>query len=310
MVKSPGGLAFGMLLVSASVYGLVYPLNRLAGEAGATHFGQAFWPTLIGGLALALLAKLRGDVVSLRWPYLRLYLIVGATGFGLPLALITMISPHLPTALVSLCVALAPAFTYALSLLCRLDRFSLIGLAGIVLGFAGVIVVLAPKGMGLDESGLEGEEALYWFLLTLVIPLLFAITNLSAALLRPPNSSSLALGAGYLLGAAVFVLPLKILTGQSYLPLDTPRLGYSLALAAVLAVQILLFAELVQRYGPTFFAQFNYFVVVMAIAWGWVFFGETTAIYTWLALALMALGVLVSGRRVRATRQATPKALS
>ncbi len=302
MTRTLKMLPIGMLLVSAMVYGLVFPLSRLAGAAGATEFGHAFWQTLIGGLVLYLLARCRGDAISLRWVYLRAYLAVGASGFGLPLALITLVSPHLPTALVSLCFALTPACTYALTLLCRLDRLSGFGVLGILLGFSGVLLVLAPQDAGL--GALDGDGPLFWFLLTLVIPVLFAITNLSAALLRPPESATLVMGAGYLLGGALSILPLMLVTGQAYLPLEGPLIGYSFAAAAVLAIQILLFAEIVQRYGPTFFAQFNYFVVVAAIAWGWIFFGEAAGLYTWLALALMALGVVVAGLRRRSPKHA------
>ncbi len=291
-------LPIGLLLLSATIYGLVFPLNRLAGDAGASHFGHAFWQTLIGGLALYLLASLKGDRVPFRWTYLRAYLVVGATGFGLPLALITMVSPHLPTALVSLAFALAPATTYLFSVLCRLERFSTFGLLGIALGFAGVLIVLAPEQ---GESGPSYD--IVWFLLTLIIPALFAITNLSAVLLRPPGASSVAMGAGYLLGAALSISPLMLVTGQSYLPTSPTLLWVTFAVAGVLAAQIILFAVIINRYGPTFFSQFNYFVVLSAIGWGWIFFNEAAGLATWLALALMALGVLIAGLRDRGGKE-------
>ncbi len=291
MTKTLGFVPIGMLIMAAAVYGLVFPLNHMAAMEGAPYFAHAFWQTLVGGLALYLFALLRGERVSFRWRFLRAYLVVGAFGFGLPMALVTLASPKLPTGLVSLAFALSPTCTYLLSVALRLDRVSVYGFIGIALGFAGVAIVLAP------DSALPGAGAVGWFLLTLVIPLLLAICNVGAALLRPPATGSTVMGAGFLLGAALSILPLMVLSGHSYLPSTSQTLLPTLGAGAVNAVFILLFAEIVRRYGPTFFAQFNYLAVVAAIGWAALFFGEGAGLYTWLALALMALGVGVSELR-------------
>ncbi len=293
MTKTLGVVPIGMLVLAAVIYALVFPMNSLASAAGATPLGNAFWQTLVGGLALLIISSLRGSPVSFRWPYLRAYLVVGIFGFGLPPAIITLVSGHLPSGLISLAFALSPTCTYALSVIVRLDRFSTFGLVGIALGFAGVAMVLAP-----EESGI-GADQLLWFLLTLVIPLLLAVTNVSAAVLRPPATTSTVMGAGFLLGAAISTFPLMLVFGQFYVPSTTDALVPTFGAAAVNAVFIVLFAEIVNRYGPTFFAQFNYLMVVAAIGWGALFFGEATGLYTWLALALMAAGVLISELRNR-----------
>ncbi len=292
--KTLGIVPIGMLVLAAVIYALVFPMNKFAAEAGATPLGNAFWQTLVGGLALLIASALRGDPVSFRWPYLRAYLVVGIFGFGLPPAIITMVSHHLPSSLISLAFALSPTCTYGLSVILRLDRFSVFGLVGIALGFAGVAMILAP-----EDSGIAGGDQLLWFLLTLVIPLLLAVTNVSAAVLRPPATSSTVMGAGFLLGAAISTFPLMFIFGQAYAPTDMGTLMPTLGAAAVNAVFIVLFAEIVNRYGPTFFAQFNYLMVVAAIGWAALLFGEAAGLYTWLALALMALGVVISEFRHR-----------
>ncbi|GAB5469489.1 MAG: DMT family transporter [Rhodospirillales bacterium] len=299
MSKTLGIVPIGLLVLAALVYALVFPLNRLASEAGAPHFGHAFWQTLIGGLALYLLTLVKGERLSLRWPYLRAYLVVGAFGFSLPMALVTLVSPNLPGAIVPLAFALSPTCTYLLSVLMRLDRLSTFGLVGIALGFAGVAIVLAP------EEALPHADALGWFLLTLAIPVLLAIANVGAAVLRPPATSSTVMGAGFLLGAAAVILSLMLATDGLYVPSDMALLLPTLGAAAVNAVFIILFAEIVGRYGPTFFAQFNYLTVVAAIGWAALFFGEQASVYVWAALALMASGVLISELRHRGAAKQT-----
>ncbi|MDF1719125.1 MAG: DMT family transporter [Minwuia sp.] len=293
VVKTLAVLPIAMLIAAALIYGLVFPFNDLAARAGATFFGHAFWQTAIAGVVLFILANLRGQRVHFGWAYFRAYLVVGAFGFGLPMALLTFVGPNLPTAIVSLVLALSPTFTYLASILTRIDRLSIFGIAGILLGFAGVAVVLAP------DSAMPGEGAVTWFLLALIVPVFLAIANVAAALLRPPETTSMVMGAGFLLGAALSLLPLMLLFDQTYLPVEGDLLLPTLGSAAVNGVFIILFAEIVRRYGPTFFAQFNYLAVIAAIGWAALFFGEQPGIYSLIALALMATGVLVSELRHR-----------
>lgn len=298
MEKTLGIVPIGMLILAALVYGLVFPFNALATQAGATFFGHAFWQVFIGGAVLYLLALMRGQAVSFRWPYLRAYVVVGAFGFGLPMALLTFVGPNLPQGILPLVLALSPIFTYLVSIFFRLDRLALFGVIGIALGFAGVAVVLVP------DSALPGEDAIVWFLLALIVPGMLAIANVSAALLRPPETTSLVMGSGFLLGAALSLLPLMLIFGQAYVPASGDLILPTLGSAAVNAVFIIMFAEIVRRWGPTFFAQFNYLAVVAAIGWAFIFFREEPSIYALIALGLMAAGVLISELRHRGQAEA------
>lgn len=293
MEKTLGVVPILMLIVAALIYGLVFPFNALATTAGATFFGHAFWQVFLGGVALYVVAMLRGQSVSFRWEYLRAYVVVGAFGFGLPMALLTFVGPNLPQGILPLVLALSPIFTYLVSIFFRLDRLALFGVIGIVLGFAGVAVVLVP------DSALPGEDAIIWFLLAMIVPGMLAIANVAAALLRPPETTSLVMGSGFLIGAALSLLPLMLVFGQAYAPMSGDLIVPTIGSAAVNAVFIILFAEIVRRYGPTFFAQFNYLAVVAAIGWAFIFFGEEPSIYALIALALMAAGVLISELRHR-----------
>lgn len=298
MEKTLGVVPIGMLVIAALIYGLVFPFNAQASAAGATFFGHAFWQVFIGGAALYLLGLMRGQAVSFRWIYLRAYVVVGAFGFGLPMAVLTLAGPNLPQGVLPLVLALSPICTYLASILFGMDRLAVYGVIGILLGFAGVAVVLVP------DSALPGEDAIGWFLLALIVPGMLAIANISAALLRPPETTSLVMGSGFLLGAALSLAPLMLATGQTYLPLSGGLVPPTLGSAAVNAVFIILFAEIVRRWGPTFFAQFNYLAVVAAIGWAFAFFGETPSVYALIALGLMAAGVLISELRHKGQAEA------
>jgi drug/metabolite transporter (DMT)-like permease len=127
---------------------------------------------------------------------------------------------------------------------------------------------------------------------------MFAGSNVAAALLRPPASSSVAMGAGVLLGSALVLLPVMLVAGQAWIPerMDDAAIGTLLAVA-INAVFLVLFFEIIRRAGPVFFAQFNYLAVLAGVAWGAVVFGERLSIYLALAMALMFVGVFLSGYR-------------
>jgi drug/metabolite transporter (DMT)-like permease len=106
------------------------------------------------------------------------------------------VAPNLPAGLVTLVLALSPRLTFLLAVAACLQAFRWLGLAGVVLGFAGILVLVVPS-----SGALPSAEALGWFALCLIAPCLFATANVSAAIFQPPSVNSVALAAGILLGA-------------------------------------------------------------------------------------------------------------
>lgn len=281
-----------VLAVNAVAYSALLPLNDIADAHGAGHFAHAFWQTLLGGALLAVVAAGRRERARLDWPFLRVYLVVGAAAFCVPLSLITYVSGHLPTGATSLAFALVPTTTYLFSVAVRLERLSLIGLAGLALGFVGLLIVIAPRLVGIGDPA-----ALPWLLMTLILPVSIGIANVSAVVLRPPEAPPFSVAAGFLIGGALTTLPVVLATGQMALPVG-PGIWWTTLLAGLAnAIAILIFAEAVKRYGPTFYAQVNYMVVIAAIGWGWLVFGEVASVFVWAALAFMAAGIVIAGKR-------------
>ena len=129
---------------------------------------------------------------------------------------------------------------------------------------------------------------------------MFAGSNVAAAILPPPASSSVATGAGVLFGSALVLLPVMLVSGQTWFPqqLDNGAIATLLAIA-INAAFLVLFLEIIRRAGPVFFAQFNYLAVLAGVAWGAVVFGERLSIYIALAMTLMFVGMFLAGYRGR-----------
>jgi drug/metabolite transporter (DMT)-like permease len=297
-------IAYVWLVGAAIVYGAIFSVNKLAAAAGTPPLAQGFWQSLGGGLLLLIILALKGRKLALGRRHLLSYLVIGALAVGVPMSLLTYAAPHLPGGLQTIVLALSPPLTYFLGMLARIERFRVLGLLGLAFGFAGVLVIIV--GLGLEESA---PDAWRWFALSLIAPMLFACSNLAAALLRPPLSSSLSMAAGMLVGSSAMLIPIMAIAGQASVPTGAGAIAALIA-AAINAVFFVLFFEIIRLAGPTFFAQFNYLAVLAGVGWSIAIFGEGLSIYFFVAMLLMFAGVFLSARGAAPPAGAIPGAES
>ncbi|MGD0188532.1 MAG: DMT family transporter [Roseiarcus sp.] len=283
---------YAMLVAAAVIYGAIFTVNKLAAAGGVPPLAYSFWQSFGAGLVLWLVLTFNGERIGVSRQHLVSYIVVGALVIGIPITLLTYIAPKLPAGVMTLVLALSPPFTFMLSVLGRLERFRVMGLFGLLCGFIGVVVVVAPG------ATLGSPDAWKWFLLALAAPLMFASSNVAAAVLRPPAASSAAMGAGVLFGSSLVLLPVMLITGQEWFPrtFDDGAIATLIAIA-INAAFLVLFLEIIRRAGPTFFAQFNYLAVLAGIAWGAIVFGERLTFAFFVAMVLMFAGVFLSGYR-------------
>ena len=281
-----------MLAAAAVIYGAIFTVNKLAATGGVPPLAYSFWQSFGAGVVLWLVLTLNGERLGVTRQHLVGYVVIGALVIGIPITLLTYIAPRLPAGVMTLVLALSPPFTFMLSVLGRLERFRVMGLFGLLCGFVGVVVMVAPG------ATLGSPDAWKWFLLALAAPLLFASSNVAAAVLRPPAASSAAMGAGVLFGSSLVLLPVMLITGQGWFPqaFDDGAIGTLIAIA-INAAFLVLFFEIIRRAGPTFFAQFNYLAVLAGVAWGAIVFGERLTLTFFVAMVLMFAGVFLSGYR-------------
>jgi drug/metabolite transporter (DMT)-like permease len=282
-----------LILLAGINYGLIFPLNSMAALANASYFGHAFWQTGLSGVFLLILSLLSGQPFSIRLNYLKLYFLVGIFAFSIPMSVLTLVSTKLPVSITALVMGLSPSLTYALGVLVRVEKRSILGMVGISLGLLGLLILLLP------EVFLPSSEVLPWFLLALITPVCLAIANISASFYNPTDSSAIAVGAGFLLAAALATLPITIFSGQFYWPFTKELVVPTIAASAVNCLHIFLFATIVKNYGPVFFSQLNYIIVIFAAFWAFIFFNEIPSTSLGFPLFFIALGIIISGMRTK-----------
>jgi drug/metabolite transporter (DMT)-like permease len=267
-----------LLILAAVTYGAIFPVNRFAAEAGWQPLSFAFQQALFAGLALSLIGMLAGIRPGLSGRHLGAYLAIGGLAVGLPMGLLVAAARHLDASVLTLVLCLSPIFTLFIGSLLGIERMSRNMLIGMLLGIAGIAVIVIPQSAVLRQ-GTWG-----WFLLSLGAPVMFATANNLAKYMRPPATHSLAM----LLFGETMILP----------PSEVPRLWPLAAATVINAVFYVLFFETIRIMGPARFSFFNYLAVAAGVIWSMIVFREQPASLYWLAIVIMFGGMyLALGRK-------------
>ncbi len=289
---------WSLVILSGGSWGLFFSLARLAREGGHHPFGLTFWQGVGGGLVLLSIAAVRRDRLPLHPRALGFYLVCSVFGTALPTCLIFYVAPHLGAGFLAIVMALVPLMTYGASILLGIDKAASARLAGLALGFAAIVMLTAPG------IGAGGGFALLWVLLALLVPTSFSIENLLLALRAPADVSPVALVGGFQLGGALLLLPVTLATG-TFMDVTGPwqqAHWVSVAMLLVNALSYTLFLYVLRHTGPVFAAQATYVTTITGVLWGMALFGETHALWVWIALvALLAGMALVRERKVERT---------
>lgn len=186
----------------------------------------------------------------------------------LPFGLVGWAQQHISANLASILVAAAPLFTVVMAIFWLKEPLTLIRGLGVILGFAGVVVLIGPEVLsGFNLQGLGGLAAL-------VAAVSYAAAGFMGARFHktPPQLvSTLTVAVG-----AIVILPFTLLIGSGNLEFGTSPLVTGWQWSSVLALLAL-------GVVPTAIAYFIYFRML----------GEVGVLNTSLVSFLVPLSVLI-----------------
>ncbi len=293
----PSPLLIGMLFALGVSFALAISLNRFAADGGVPFLPYVFWQSLGGGGALLLLAAALRRLPPIDFPHMRIFLSTGALNLSFPYMLLAYLAHKVPASLLTLGLALVPVMIYALALTLRQERFHSLRFGGILLGLAGILLVLVPQA-SLPAPGMAG-----WVALGLLPSLSYAVNAVLIARWRPQQTTSLALGAGLMLASAGYVLIVMAAIGEEWWAFGGSfGIGHWATIAAMAnnCVSFYLVFEVIRRAGPVIFSTVNYVATLSGMGFGMWFFGDAPSAYIWGAVVLMFAGlflVTTTGRR-------------
>lgn len=276
-----------LLLVTGLAFGCNFPLGKMAVLAGVSPVLWAIVICLGAGTTVFLASRLCESAAPVPG-ILRYAMTSGLISNVIPLSLTFAAIPHVGSGLAAILVATSPVTTALLSMLLRVRPPTPLGLAGIVIGLAGAIIIIA--GQHRDFTAVEGR----WLLLAALIPVFLGIGNVYRSVAWPLGAGPMRLAAMINLAA---VLPLAAL-GQAWSGLDVaPLATVPWLVAGQLAastVMYLTFFRLQAVGGPTYLSQIGYVAAVLSVAVGITFLGETYPPGVWLGVAVVAVGIALS----------------
>jgi len=278
---------YARLVLLAAIWGGAFIFLRVV----APVLGPAWTAeprVLLGGLALLAWLRFTGVDPGLR-RHARFYLLVGTVNIAMPFALFSYAAMHAPASLLSIVNAMAPIFGLAWSAAFGDERITLRKAAGLVLGIAGVALIVRPPGTTVDTQILLAIGAV------LSACCCYGATGVLMKRFAS-GASPLGMAAGNQLGAALVLLPL--------LPLLPPLAAPSLLVLANLlglallasGVAFLLYFRLIADVGATRALTVTYLIPLFGVFWGWLFLGEA------LPASALAGGALILAGTVLATR--------
>jgi drug/metabolite transporter (DMT)-like permease len=272
-----------MMLVLAAIWGVSFLLVRVAAPA-LGPLGLVTARMLIASGSLLLYVHLsRRPQPELRASW-RGYLALGALNSALPLALEAFAVVQLSASLAAILAATTPLFTVLAAAVWLRERLSVANVVGVLLGLAGVAVLVGGGSLPPGGNTLLAVGA------ALLAALLYALGGIYAKVAFG-GTSPLALAIGQELLAGLLMLPLALVSPQAEPP--TPAaLVATLALALVMtAGGNLLYFALIARVGPTRTQVVSFLVPVVTLVAGALLLGEPVSGGAIAGLAIIFAGV-------------------
>ena len=219
--------------------------------------------------------------------HIRYYVICGVLGVAIPNLNVVVVVQHIPAGVVAVALSTTPIMTYAIALAWRLERFNAMRASGLLLALIGTLFIILPM------ASLPTTGAAPWFVMALITPVLYAVTNVLADRLRPVGATSISLAAGMLVVSTIALAPCTLMFDQLY-PLITPFSVGDYAILVQIGTSIfayILFFEILRMVDAVQFSVTSYIITITGIGWGILLFSESHSLWVWLAVAFISSGL-------------------
>lgn len=224
---------------------------------------------------------------------------LGVVNFAAPWTLVALSQEHIPSSVASIVNSAMPLWAGIFSaILIRSERLTAIQVAGLMLGFLGVVAI-----MGADLGDFGGDSVLGVTIMLLAT----SMYGSSTVFIRRYMShvTPVALTVGQVGFAAILLLPLAFATGAfEEAAFGGAEISAVLALGALSSgLAIVLFMWLIREVGPVRASVVTYMMPPIGVFLGWAVFSEPIGWNLLVGLLLIATGVaLVQGLPGFATR--------
>jgi drug/metabolite transporter (DMT)-like permease len=286
-----------LLFAAGFCIGLIFPLGRLAGEAGIPPLFFAGASAAGASLVLSAILLLSGARPVIDRTTAFYAVIAGQLTFAIPFGVLVVVIPHLGSGIPAILQSLAPIITLAIVAVIGLERPSPARIFGLGLGMAGALIIILSR----NSATLERPVSFGWYLAALVTPAALAAGNVYRTVKWPVGQLPVPLAALTLAAAAIgifLVIGIGWIVGWG--------MDAALSLAAVWYLFVLqslatgigyaFFFRLQRVGGPIYLSQISYVNTGVGVAFAVLFFAEQLNSLIWVAVALVFAGVALVNR--------------
>lgn len=287
MTRGERTILLSFLVFLGAGWGITQPLSKIAVSTGHGHFGLIFWQLVIGALLMGIVMICRQDRLPRSAATFRVFVIIALIGTIIPNSASYKAVAHIPSGVMSVLLSLVPLAAFPMALGLGLERFSVRRFGGLLLGLAGVGLLILP------DTSLPEPDMLKWVAVAMIASACYAFEGNYVARWGIAGMHPIQVMFGASLVGAMLSLPLALGSGQFIDPLE-PWDAAEWALVASSLVHVVTYTGyvwLVGRAGSVFAVQVSYLVTGFGVFWAILLLGESYSPYFWAATALMLIGV-------------------
>ena len=276
-----------VLILLGCGWGLTIPLTIIAVKTGLGHLGIIFWQFFIVMVLFGLRQIFSKKKLSMAKSSLQVFCVIAFIGTIFPNSASLNAASYLPGGVLSILIATVPMFAFPIALFFGIDKFEFSRVLGIIFGFIGVYLLIAP------EAALPDPSVIWVIPIALIAPIFYGLEGNFVAKFGTGDSSPIEV----LLGAAIIgcfvTFPLAILSNQfvnPFVPWNSAH--YALISSSIIhGIVYATYVWLVTKVGAVFSAQVSYFVTVAGVVWSMVLLDEVYSKFIWMSLLCMIFGM-------------------
>lgn len=256
---------------------------------------------VMAALALQVVLRVMGVALPKARSVWLAFLGMGVLNNAIPFTLIVWGQSHIASGLASILNATTPLFTVIVAHFLTLDeRLTGRRLAGVIVGFAGVAIMIGGAAMKALNADVTAQLAV------LGAAVSYAFAAVFGRRFKAMGIQPMATAAGQVTASSTLLLPVALIVDRPWtLPVPSAAVVLSLASLALVstAFAYILFFRLLARAGATNVGLVTFLIPVSAILFGVMLLGEMLEPRQIAGMGLIAVGlILIDGRLVRAVR--------
>ncbi|MEO8154624.1 MAG: DMT family transporter [Rhizobacter sp.] len=285
------------LFTLAAIWGASFLFMRM----GAAEFGPVAlsFVRVAGATAFLLpLLALKGEFTALRQHW-RPLLIVGLTNSALPFICFNYAALTINAGLSAVFNAATPLFGAVIAWLWLKDRLTPPRIAGLVIGFGGVLWLVWDQAAFKPGASSSGWAVLACMAATVCYGFSASFTKRHLTGVPP-----MAVAAGSQLSATLFLAPLAWLWWPASMPSAHAWLFALVLAVACTGVAYVLYFRLITHVGPANAISVTFLIPVFAVVWGGMFLHERVSVVMALGCAVILLGTSLATGVLKPPRQA------